>query len=507
MLKNAAFIFILGLVCSAADACEVYFNIVGDPDSYEYRRLPEFIRNEMRPRVKGSSNQDRYGLQIQSLCSSASEEKPLIATFKVQPNNVYLKEINELPLCVEDATGRCLKNSYDYVAYDGGAKLKINEEEALKQLQVLSEIDSLDDLGTTDQAKQENIHNAVRFFAMLLAESTRFDYVLDDLTCATASGSALQFDDYWKLVHNWGSISKAVKLKRNEAEKLKAPATYQGAGDLFVPITRSMVPFFNGFLPSVANDPDWKPSDDGRNLVVPERTPSCTLAWSSPGNEQEERDEIFSLLAMAVVLQDWQVNKEDRRGHNIGGVLVDTAQKPIFYARNSVRKLNDTTQHGEVRLIQNYLKCGKGKRNAASLTVYTTLEPCAMCTGMMTMAEVKRVVYVQQDPGFGKAREALQRINYPRIYTQDTVLGLPQKTAIERGYEQYLSSGKKSLTDYLLTDEAHQVFESALASLKAYTVKYPGNAAVLNDARSYLNTVETETVGEAVQARCPASST
>ncbi len=40
-------------------------------------------------------------------------------------------------------------------------------------------------------------------------------------------------------------------------------------------------------------------------------------------------------------------------------------------------------------------------------TVYTTLEPCAQCSGMMTLCSIERTVYGQTDPGFGKAMERL----------------------------------------------------------------------------------------------------
>ena len=120
---------------------------------------------------------------------------------------------------------------------------------------------------------------------------------------------------------------------------------------------------------------------------------------------QQERDLILSLTAMAVVRADWQ-DDDTGRGHNIGSVLVDAKGIPVFWARNASRRLDNGSQHGEVRLIQNFLNCKGIGRYAKGYTVYTTLEPCAMCTGLMILTQVTRVVYVQEDPGYGDTAEA-----------------------------------------------------------------------------------------------------
>ena len=121
---------------------------------------------------------------------------------------------------------------------------------------------------------------------------------------------------------------------------------------------------------------------------------------------QEERDEIYMLLAYGVVLKDWQTGGPDQRGHNVGSVLVDGDGKIVYWARNSNHITKNGTQHGEVRLILGYLSDFQ-TYNLPGYTVYTTLEPCVQCSGMMKMVSMKRVVYGQSDPGFGKALERL----------------------------------------------------------------------------------------------------
>jgi tRNA(Arg) A34 adenosine deaminase TadA len=235
---------------------------------------------------------------------------------------------------------------------------------------------------------------------------------------------------------------------------------------------------------------------DEQSLV----TSNQTLTHSDEA--QAERDEIFSLLAMAVVLQDWQ-KQYGGRGHNIGSVLVTSDHLPVFYARNSIIALDNATQHGEVRLVQNYLNCKGIKGSRKGLTVYTTLESCVMCAGMMAMVEVSRVIYVQKDPYFGGVREALKDIHYPRVYFQETANGLAQKRALEAGYDRYRALGKSEITGYLYTEEARNIFKSAKMALHNYTIKFPENGIVLDRAQVYLNKVKRETFGDAMTELCP----
>ncbi len=101
---------------------------------------------------------------------------------------------------------------------------------------------------------------------------------------------------------------------------------------------------------------------------------NCSVEMPSydPTSAEIEKDNIFSLLAYAVVLKGWQQNKSEGRGYNIGSVLVDENYNIVCWARNAVNITNNNTQHGEVRLMLNYLN----NSNAFSLPnyrLYTTL--------------------------------------------------------------------------------------------------------------------------------------
>jgi len=94
------------------------------------------------------------------------------------------------------------------------------------------------------------------------------------------------------------------------------------------------------------------------NVSVTEySTCSPTPTPYSPDPVQTEKDNIFSLLAYSVVLKGWQWQHEQPgvRGYNIGSVLVNSNNEIVCWARNAVDITENESQHGEVRLITNYL--------------------------------------------------------------------------------------------------------------------------------------------------------
>jgi tRNA(Arg) A34 adenosine deaminase TadA len=219
--------------------------------------------------------------------------------------------------------------------------------------------------------------------------------------------------------------------------------------------------------------------------------------------EQAERDDIFSLAVLDMVYRDWQ-SSASGRGHNIGSILVDRDNKPIFWARNSVTVTGNATQHGEVRLIQAFLDCSGVGKYMTGYTIYTTLEPCAMCTGMIAMTQLDRVVYVQADPEFGHALAGLEHVHFPRLFKQGTPEKLEQKHSLERGWASYRAAHPGSaITDYLLSDEAKAIYASASGGLGGFKTSHPVNRDVLIATQDFLATVGPETFGEKMHDRCP----
>jgi tRNA(Arg) A34 adenosine deaminase TadA len=228
-----------------------------------------------------------------------------------------------------------------------------------------------------------------------------------------------------------------------------------------------------------------------------------TVAPESVTPVQAEKDEILSLAVLDMIYKDWQSDKKGR-GHNIGSILVDKNSTPVFWARNSIRVLNNATQHGEVRLIQAFLECPGIGNTMNGYAVYTTLEPCAMCTGMLSMTQIDRVVFVQDDPEYGHTLHALEMIKFPRLFAQATPEALEQKKALDAQWIAYRTKHPgASITDYLVTDEARQIYASAENALRHYVVKFPENQIVLTKTLDFLKGVGEETYGQKMLEKCP----
>ena len=124
-------------------------------------------------------------------------------------------------------------------------------------------------------------------------------------------------------------------------------------------------------------------------------------------DSKTELDNIFCLLSLSIVHRDFQDSiSVESRGLNIGCVIVNANNDVVYHGLNSITSGRDLTQHGETRAILGYLSQSKPRNSMVDYTVYTTLEPCAMCSGMMVQVELSRVVSVLKELPF-KSHEGI----------------------------------------------------------------------------------------------------
>ncbi|RTQ50009.1 nucleoside deaminase [Hymenobacter gummosus] len=221
-------------------------------------------------------------------------------------------------------------------------------------------------------------------------------------------------------------------------------------------------------------------------LAPPPSTPA-------PLTVQQERDQLYAWLAYAVVYQDWQTTaqRDSSRGFNIGSVLVNADGYVVHWGRNSVNATRNQTQHGEVRLIQSYLERTR-QYALPGYTIYTTLEPCAMCSGMMTLTQVTRTVFGQRDPDYGAALQRLQLDSracspagygpYPRT-VQVSQAPDAISSAIDSAYARYRG---KRIVDFLAAPATRVLYARAAARMQRYRAQYPANQVRLDSARRFL---------------------
>ncbi|HVE58308.1 MAG TPA: tRNA adenosine(34) deaminase TadA [Pyrinomonadaceae bacterium] len=84
----------------------------------------------------------------------------------------------------------------------------------------------------------------------------------------------------------------------------------------------------------------------------------------------------------------------------IGACLVDEAGNLLAVAGNRTITNNDPTAHAEILALRE-AAARIGNYRLTGATVYSTIEPCAMCAGALVNARVKRLVYGAKDERFG----------------------------------------------------------------------------------------------------------
>jgi tRNA(Arg) A34 adenosine deaminase TadA len=95
----------------------------------------------------------------------------------------------------------------------------------------------------------------------------------------------------------------------------------------------------------------------------------------------------FLRLALAVARRS-----REHGNHPFGAILVDANGTLLLEAENSVVTERDCTGHAETNLV----RLASQKFDPAFLatcTLYTSTEPCAMCSGAIYWSSIGRVVY------------------------------------------------------------------------------------------------------------------
>jgi len=84
----------------------------------------------------------------------------------------------------------------------------------------------------------------------------------------------------------------------------------------------------------------------------------------------------------------------------IGAVVVDDNGKVLSACRNRVEFFQDATAHAEILALRRAANL-VGNWRLLDCTLYTTLEPCAMCMGAAQSFRIKRLVYAAKDHRLG----------------------------------------------------------------------------------------------------------
>jgi tRNA(Arg) A34 adenosine deaminase TadA len=220
----------------------------------------------------------------------------------------------------------------------------------------------------------------------------------------------------------------------------------------------------------------------------------------------------------------FRINWDRYLGHNIACLAVDGNGEIIDFEFNHNNIFRSSAEHAEARMVRRLFsladifdnwKTGtpiRGRSRAFSLlevTLYTSLESCAQCSGVMSLGRVRQVVYLQNDPGAYRIGNIMYKLagRDPNDHTVPLApipvpashIGLSQLQDLNSAYRRFrtsLAEAEKrndsakayfippdggaadyasSITSFLCTDEAYSIFANGAALLDTVQLKYPGN--------------------------------
>lgn len=97
----------------------------------------------------------------------------------------------------------------------------------------------------------------------------------------------------------------------------------------------------------------------------------------------------------------------------IGAVIVNPSGEVIGRGRNQIYSKGDYTSHAEVEAIRSaggrLMKGG----NLSNCTLYTTMEPCLMCSGAILLARIHNVVWLISNKDHGALSHLKENKEHP----------------------------------------------------------------------------------------------
>ena len=255
----------------------------------------------------------------------------------------------------------------------------------------------------------------------------------------------------------------------------------------------------------------------------------ATLNRPAQSPAEKERHTLYALGLMAITHKYWNGNKygthgqypwnapidhstemyhnEDYRGHNIAAFAVDADGRIIDFEFNHNALFNSSAEHAESRLVRRIFQLSQvhdswhfsqtpspksDYTTFADVTIYTTLESCSQCSGVMALARVRQIVYLQEDPGMYMIGNILRNLTeatkleaplpiagneFDFIYfhrLNEAFDEFPAQLRQKPFYQPFGNSKKPnaepSITSFLCTGISKAIFNDAEAELASLTV-------------------------------------
>ena len=99
----------------------------------------------------------------------------------------------------------------------------------------------------------------------------------------------------------------------------------------------------------------------------------------------------------------------------VGAVIVEASGDIIARAGNETRERLDPSAHAEVLAIRKACNVLKTDR-LVNCDIYVTLEPCAMCAGLIANARLRRIYFAASDPKSGGVQQGARVFDHQQTH-------------------------------------------------------------------------------------------
>ena len=152
----------------------------------------------------------------------------------------------------------------------------------------------------------------------------------------------------------------------------------------------------------------------------------------------------------------------------VGAVVVRDGQV-IARGHNMPVSSHDPTAHAEIQALR-AAAATVGNYRLDDCELYVTLEPCAMCSGAMLHARLRRVVYGAADPKTGAAGSVVDLFAEPRLNHRTQVQGGVLADECGRGLSEFFRTRRREsrMQAQPLRDDALRTPEARFRDLPDY---------------------------------------
>ncbi len=156
-----------------------------------------------------------------------------------------------------------------------------------------------------------------------------------------------------------------------------------------------------------------------------------------------ERDEKWMRQAIYVARQAGELNEVP-----VGAVLVSSEDKILAAMSNRTISDIDPTAHAEILALRT-AALRIGNYRLTGTTLYSTVEPCAMCAGALVNARVARLVYGTPDERFGAVETKFRICDDPALNHRMEITGGVLAGTCRRLMQDFFAARRKNTSSPL----------------------------------------------------------